>query len=216
MRKCLVLLLIVFVSTFSFGQNKVKFGLNGGLNYSSLRGNNSPVKLTPGISFLGGISFEYFIRENISINSNLNFEQKLIKENGYIYLTDQNGYSEVVKADTKINYNYLVLPIYAGYYFGSKKDFYVNGGFFVGYLLNSNFTSKKFNDKTDTTDLNKRIDSGLIFGFGKLFKLNENNDLKLELRENLGLVNTSVVKVYNDGTIKTNSINLILNWSFNL
>jgi hypothetical protein len=40
--------------------------------------------------------------------------------------------------------------------------------------------------------------------------------LKLELRENLGLVNTSDVEVYNDGTIKTNSINLILNWSFNL
>ena len=60
------------------------------------------------------------------------------------------------------------------------------------------------------------MDGGLVLGFGKVFKLNEKNDLKLELRENFGLVNTSDVEVYNDGTIKTNSINLILNWSFNL
>ena len=99
---------------------------------------------------------------------------------------------------------------------GKKDDFYVNGGVFLGYLLNSKLTSKKFNDSTNTTDMNKKIDAGLVFGFGKVFRLNDKNELKLEIRENLGLVNTSDVDVYNDGTIKTNSLNLILNWNFNL
>ena len=210
-------LLILIISAISFGQSKVKLGVNGGLNYSSLRGNDLTEDLIkPGFSYLAGFSFEYFIKDNLSINSNLNFEQKLANENGYVYLTDEYGYTDVVKADTKIKYNYLVLPVYASYYFGTKNDFYVNGGAFVGFLINSKMTSKKFNDSTDTTDLNKTTDLGLVFGFGKLFKLNEKNNLKVELRENLGMVNTSDVKVYNNGTIKTNSINLILNWNFSL
>ena len=101
-------------------------------------------------------------------------------------------------------------------YFGKKDDFYVNGGMFLGYLLNSKLTSKNSENDTDTTDMNKKIDAGLVFGFGKVFRLNDKNELKLEIRENLGLVNTSDVDVYNDGTIKTNSLNLILNWNFNL
>lgn len=210
-------LLILIISAISFGQSKVKLGVNGGLNYSSLRGNDFTERtIKPGFSYLMGFSFEYFIKENLSINSNLNFEQKLTKESGEVYLTDQFGYTEVVTTDTRIKYNYIILPVYTSFYFGTKKDFYINGGVFIGYLLNSKITSKRFNDKTDTTDSNKKTDVGLVFGFGKLFKLNEKNSLKIEVRENLGLVNTSDVEVYNDGAIKTNSINLILNWNFSL
>ena len=99
---------------------------------------------------------------------------------------------------------------------GKKDDFYVNGGLFLGYLLNSKLSSKNSDNDTDTTDMNKKIDAGLVFGFGKVFQLNDKNNLKLEIRENLGMLNTSDFDVYNDGTIKTNSLNLILNWNFNL
>jgi hypothetical protein len=216
MKKVIFILTFSLIALTSYGQNKVKFGFNSGLNYASLRGNAYADNLTANFSYLGGLSFEYFLKENLSIGANLNYENKTIKDNTYIYLIDQNGFGERVKNDAKIKYNYLVLPVYVSCYFTPKKNFYVNGGLFVGYLLNSKFTSKRFNDTTDTSDKNKKADGGLVLGFGKVFKLNEKNELKLELRENLGLVNTSDVEVYNDGTIKTNSINLILNWNFNL
>lgn len=216
MKKSFLLFVFVIISTLSFGQSKVKLGLNGGLNYSSLRGNDLAENLKPGFSFLTGISFEYFLKENLSIGANLNYESKIAKDKGTIYLQYQDGSSEIVKSDAITNYNYLVLPIYVNYYFGENKDFYINGGLFLGYLLNSKLSSKKFNDETSTTNLNKKLDAGLVFGLGKKVRLNDKNDLKIELRENLGLVNTSDVRVYNNGTIKTNAINLILNWSFNL
>lgn len=216
MKKLFWIVNFLCISTTFWAQSKVKLGINGGLNYSSLRGNELSENLKSGFSFLGGISFEYFVKENISINANVNFEQKLVKDDGYFYLTDEYGYTEAYKSDSKLKYNYLIVPVYASYYFGSKKDFYVNGGFFTGYLIDSKYTSKQFNSTKDTTEMNKKSDFGLVFGFGKLFELNEKNNLKVELRENLGLVNTSDIKVFNDGTIKTNSINLILNWSFNL
>jgi hypothetical protein len=216
MKKVIFILAFSLFALTSYGQNKVKFGVNSGLNYASLRGNAYSENLAANFSYLGGLSFEYFLKDNLSIGANLNYENKTAKDNGYLYLMNQDGFGERVKSDAKINYSYLVLPVYVSYYFTPKKDFYVNGGLFVGYLLNSKFTSKRFNDTTDTTDKNKSTDGGLVLGFGKVFKLNEKNDLKLELRENFGLVNTSDVEVYNDGTIKTNSFNLILNWSFNL
>jgi hypothetical protein len=214
--KKLLFIIFIYFPMLLVAQNKIKFGVNGGLNYASLRGNDLAEDLDPGISYLVGVSAEYFVKENLSISANLNYENKIAKDNGNIYLLDEYGIPSMIKSDTRTIYNYLVLPIYVNYYFGKKDDFYVNGGLFLGYLLNSKFTSKKFNDTTDTTDLNKKIDGGLVFGFGKLFKLDDKNELKLEIRENLGLVNTSDVNVHGGGTIKTNSINLILNWSFNL
>ena len=204
------------VSFASYAQNKVKLGVNGGLNYASFRGNAYVDNLAANFSYLGGLSFEYFLKDNLSIGANLIYENKTAKDKSSYYLTDGFGSTERVSNDVRVKYNYLVLPVYVSYYFTPKKDFYINGGLFVGYLLNSKFTSKKFDDTTDTTDKNKKTDGGIVLGFGKVFVLNEKNELKLELRENLGLPNTSDVEVYNNGSIKTNSINLILNWSFSL
>ena len=53
-------------------------------------------------------------------------------------------------------------------------------------------------------------------GFGKTFKLKNNNELSIEVRENLGLSEINDVTVVDNGFIKTNSINLICNYSFNL
>ena len=45
--------------------------------------------------------------------------------------------------------------------------------------------------------------------------MSNNKTINLEMRENLGLINTSKIDVWNGGTVKTNSINLIVGISFN-
>ncbi|WP_291110509.1 porin family protein [Flavobacterium sp. UBA6195] len=216
MKKLFFVIIFICFPLILVAQDKIKFGVNGGLNYASLRGNDLAEDLAPGISYLVGVSAEFFLKENLSISANLNYENKTAKDNGNVYLIDEYGFPTMIKSDSKSIYNYLVLPVYVNYYFGKKDDFYVNGGLFLGYLLNSKFSSKNSDNDTDTTDMNKKIDAGLVFGFGKVFQLNDKNNLKLEIRENLGMLNTSDFDVYNDGTIKTNSLNLILNWNFNL
>ena len=65
-------------------------------------------------------------------------------------------------------------------------------------------------------DLNKSTDLGLSLGVGKRFDVGEGNYLDIEVRNNLGLTNISATEVIDDGTIKTNSINLILSYFFSL
>ncbi len=66
-----------------------------------------------------------------------------------------------------------------------------------------------------TSDLNKKIDLGLSFGLGKTIKFNEKNEIFIEIRENLGLINTNKYGVWGDGNVKTNSLNLIIGYSLN-
>jgi hypothetical protein len=106
------------------------------------------------------------------------------------------------------------------YSFSKKNSFYLNGGPFVGYLLKSNLTNDLVdiegleNDPDTTRNLNKTTDFGLSLGFGKTFELNKSS-IFIEIRENLGLTNTSKTKVWGDGEAKTNSLNFIIGYSLN-
>jgi hypothetical protein len=102
------------------------------------------------------------------------------------------------------------------YYVDPQKRFYVNGGPFIGVFLDSH--SKVEGEKTNETanGLFKTLDFGCNLGIGTNFKINQKNSLNLELRHNYGLSNISDVKVVNNGTVKTNSFNLIANWQFDM
>jgi hypothetical protein len=71
------------------------------------------------------------------------------------------------------------------------------------------------NEPVETTNLNNKTDFGLAIGLGKTIEINEKNSLFIEIRENLGLTNTSKNKVWGNGEAKTNSLNLILGYSLN-
>ena len=211
----LVLFLVVFITNLSFGQEEKtnkdsKLGINGGISYSKFRGNDIIKESNADIGFLFGISFEHYLNEKFSIKTNLNFESKVISRDGIFF------YDEYLQeAKTKASYKYLVIPILAKYNFGNNKNFIVNAGPFLGFLLKSTTKSSGFPD-SDFSDLYKKTDFGLSIGFGTKITLNEKSNLNIELRENLGLTNISDAQVYDDGTIKTNSLNLILNWDFGI
>ena len=96
----------------------------------------------------------------------------------------------------------------------------MNGGPFIGYLLKSNLTNDLEidgfnNDSVETTNLNNKTDFGLSLGLGKTIEINKKNAIFIEIRENLGLTNTSKNKVWGNGEAKTNSLNLIIGYSLN-
>ena len=86
----------------------------------------------------------------------------------------------------------------------------------MSYLLKSELTNNYDDVNSDFTDNMKSVDFGLIFSVGKTFKLKNNSEINIEIRENLGLANISALPVVGDGSIKSNSINLICNYSFKL
>ncbi|MGQ7947182.1 porin family protein [Flavobacterium sp. WC2509] len=228
MRKLLLSISFLFISFLNYSQNsKIKFGVQAGLNYSTFLGYEVPKEFSPlysespAFAFLGGINFEYQIKEKLSLTLELNYERKSQKGENIIEIRDINGFTESYNFTSKKNYDYLVLPIMIKYSFSDKNSFYVNGGPFIGYLLKSFGTNDLENidglnnGSVDTTNLNNKTDFGLSVGLGKTIEINEKNSIFIEIRENLGLTNTSKNKVWGDGEARTNSLNLIIGYQFN-
>ena len=228
MKKLLLSITLLIISTQNYSQNsKIKFGIQAGLNYSTFLGYDVPEEFSqfysesPAFAFLGGLNFEYQIKEKLILKVELNYERKSQKADNYIELTDVNGFTKGYNFTLKKNYDYLVLPIMIKYSFSDKNSFYVNGGPFIGYLLKSFGTNDLQNidglnnGSVDTTNLNNKTDFGISVGLGKTIEINEKNSIFIEIRENLGLTNTSKNKVWGNGEAKTNSLNLIIGYQLN-
>lgn len=210
---------LLFAALFvgnSFAQSKLKVGFNGGLTYSSFRGNPQIETLDAGLDFLVGVSFEYQLKDRLSLVANLNYDRKTATDNPYIEIfaspDDPSFYGRV---KIKFKNQFISLPVLLKYKFGPNNSLYINGGPFMSYMLKSELWNDYDEVNSDQTDNYKTLDFGLVFGFGKTFKLKNNNEINVEIRENLGLSNISNVPVVDNGSIKTNSLNLICNYSFN-
>lgn len=217
MKKIVVLVIFVFIGQNSLAQDKISFGVNGGATYSSFRGNPSIEDFNAGVDFLAGFSFEYKLKERLSLVVNLNYDRKSASKkfiDEFVLSPDDPVLIHNVKF--MIKYQFISLPILVRYKFGNKNDFYINGGPFISYLLKSELSNDYDNTSSDETENLKKIDFGLVFGFGKTFKFKNNTELSVEIRENLGLNSINAKRVIDDGSIKTNSLNLICNYSFNL
>jgi len=197
-----IIILTILLSSLSYAQNDIKFGINGGATFSSIRGNEAADESKSSLDFLIGVTVDYPINEKLSIKTNLNYERKSVNVESF----------SVENVNIRSTYSYITLPVLLKYNFDS---FYINGGPFVGFLINANSKSDDGGPDFEFTDLNRNIDAGVSLGIGKRIDLS-NNYLDIEIRNNLGLVNISEVEVLNDGTIKTNSLNLILTYYLNL
>ncbi|RUT69946.1 PorT family protein [Flavobacterium cupreum] len=223
MRKITFLFFAIALITFKAAaqDSKIKFGLQGGLNYSSLRGNDSYSDDTPGFSYLFGVSFQYKIKDNLSLKADLNYERKTQVSKEVIEILDNpNMFYGVYHFKNTTYQNYIMLPILLKYNFTRSKSFYINGGPFLGYLLKSGTSTDLSlpgmnSDDTDDTKYRKSLDYGIVAGIGKEFKLSDNNQIYIEIRENLGLANMAKTEVTYLNNIKTNALNLIIGYNFN-
>ena len=213
MKKTILFLLALIFTSSIYSQ--IKIGLNAGATYSKLYGKN--VYDSPGYKgFLIGASFEYYLNESLSLKTNLNYERTLLFDD--ISLTDKFGII-IGQVELTSNFDYLNIPIMAKYEFGNSKKFFVNRGPFLWFLLSTKTKGKSkvsdFNTSYNNEGL-KKINVGLSFGIGMKVYSNDKSDLNIELRENLGLLNIDNGDYGNENIIKTNYLNLILNWSFGI
>lgn len=223
-----VLAVLVLVSTLVFGQEKrFEVGVEGGLSRTSLWGNEllnkGFNKLTIGYS--GGLAFQYNVSKTFSIRSGVGYDLKGNSSKSYLY-PDISG-NDIGKYRARSNFHYLTVPILGKFTIGKKGQFFINVGPYIGYLLKHNFIlkvnvfeefedeyGKRFAEKSSVIDNLKRLDFSLTTGLGVALPVNDQLSLSLELRNNLGLYDISTLPVYNDGTIKTNSTNLLVGLSY--
>lgn len=200
----------------SQNSSKVLFSINSGLTYSGIRGNEVAEENKYDFNYIGGIGIEFPLKnKRFSILTGLNFENKSFKNN--VEVVDFSNPDPVVygvrNAKVKVTLKYLILPVETRIYIDKKNKFFINSGPFLGTFLS--YSTKVDGDKVeDKYDLFKSFDFGWSLGVGTKLKISDKNNLIIQLKDNLGLVNISKVPLYNNGTVKTNSINLSLAYEF--
>ena len=154
LKKILFIIGILF-SSIIYAQNKIRTGINAGATYSKFRGNQLIDNADAKIDFLIGVSFEYYLKDNLSIKTNLNYERKSF--NNQSFGIDQFGFP-TNEVEITTNFDYLTLPILVKYEFGNSKTFFLNGGPFLGFLLSTKSKAEGFPDY-NSTSLNKKLNS---------------------------------------------------------
>lgn len=211
-------LLLLTICRTTYGQvNKFDIGVEAGPSLIFLRGNDFiDNNHKPTIGFTGGLFFQYNFKKIVSLRTNIAYERK-----GSVLTaqaTDINGnpFGEIT---INTNFDYLTLPILVRATFGKKVQFFVNAGPYFGYLIKQTFVSKGDNIPTTTSDntsLDKRFDTGVSTGLGLSVPIKTKFAFSFEIRNNLGLYNTSAVPVANNGTVKTNSTNFLFGFTYKL
>ncbi|MBJ6367171.1 porin family protein [Snuella sedimenti] len=212
-KKELLLIVIGFIFSINLNaQNKLEIGINAGLNYPDIRGNEYAKYNNFKVGYLVGVSLDYYLKENLSIRANLNYERKIKKLELTFY---DNQAQETGTENYNENFDHLNIPILLKHEFKNSK-FFVNGGPFFNYLIDNKIDKKYPNDDSNLVTKQKKIDFGLSAGVGANISIDKKNELVVELRNDLGLIDTGGVPNQVNGTVKTNTLKLILSWNLGI
>ena len=213
------LLSVLFCTlTFAtFGQtNRFDIGAEGGFSLASLRGNDFIDKYhSTIIGYSGGIYFQYNFRKIISVRTGAYFERK--GSSFEFWTVDEFGENIGVIHGYE-NFDYLTVPLLLRATFGKKLNFFINAGPYIGFLLKETEHTDALQSLPETnangTEFFNRTEFGLSAGMGLSYILKQKFSFSFEVRDNLGLTNTSKQSATNNGQIKTNALNFLLGFGY--
>lgn len=168
----------LFISAFAiFGiltsnaQNSgdIELGVGMGLNMANVSIPDGQINASSRTSFNAGISGEYYFSDRWGLKAKLIYDNKGWSDG---FITDENG--NTVTTDFKLNY--VTLPIMANWHFGSNRNWYLNFGPYVGFLVNAEDSELGL----DLKDGFKSTDFGFAFGIGYKFEIDDNIKLYIE------------------------------------
>jgi hypothetical protein len=216
--KKLYFILTLLLPLVATAQNELKYGINAGLTLSDIRGNEYADEAKYCFNYLAGVSVEIPISEKLSFLTSLNFEKKSYTRKRNIVpqapIPNPDIKTGIVRYTSTLNY--ISLPVNLKVYLGSKKNFYLTGGVFVAYMVDAKLKIGGEKSDVDIYESYKTLDRGINLGLGTRIKLTERQNLNIEIRDNLGIENLKIDNYPDAFDMKTNSINLIANWQFDL
>lgn len=194
-------------------QGKLGFGVQGGINYPDVRGFELAKYNNFKAGFLFGATFEYELGAQISLRADLNFERKVGRTR--VTYFDENAVQSGTEEFRRLQ-NYINLPLMFKYEVG-RTPLFINGGGFFNYLLSAKYKPEYPSEAEETSQLTpeKNVDLGVTLGVGAQFGLGANQLLMVEVRNDLGLVDTGRVPLHLEGGSRlTNTIKLVLGYRF--
>ncbi|MFH6605079.1 porin family protein [Maribacter algicola] len=209
-RLAVIIIVSISLPRIAIGQDDSIFGASLGLALTNMTGSASETtNLSSDIGYTLGINFEQEISERTSLNLNLLYSRKNVRR-GYNTLPNypinqENDY-------LKMSFDYIELPMTIRYEIISQSEFYINGGAFFSYLLNTKLSEENIPTNLLATPWTEKVDYGFSFGIAKKISINQNNKFVLELRDNLGLKN--LVDSGSQYNLKSNTLYFLITWEF--
>lgn len=199
-------LTFVFICSFSLisiAQQKkgdIEFDINVGLNRSTVSNSKGSADTKLGVNI--GFATDYYFSNRWSFKGKLIYDQKGWNKGFINDLSTGNRYKSI------INLNYLTLPVLANWHFGGKRNWYLDFGPYVGFLINANENTYNTNLKScfNTTDF------GLSLGIGVKIPVSKKLKISLEYEEQSGFL--EIFKENYDYILTNNrgSLNLGINF----
>lgn len=171
MKKILLIAIIVLGLLNVNAQNKGDFELGGnaGVSFSNisiiLNGFNYSTNFTT------GISGEYYFSDRWGVKAKLIYDPKGWG-NGFI---DEFFFEDVTVNDFTLHY--ITMPIMANLHFGSERNWYINLGMYMGFLVDA----KAYINDVDISNPIDKIEFGVAAGIGYKFSVSERTKLFFEI-----------------------------------
>lgn len=157
---------------------------------------------------VGGLFIENKLNEKLALELGLNYEQKGINLE-YKSHTDTRSGDERTEEwryyKRDIRNDYLLVPLIAKYKFNAVSRFYVTGGIYTGFLINTvgleedsiksvitsdYYLNSRMNrlDQEASKDLTSVLDAGIVLGGGASLPLGDHFALNVDARLNVGVL----------------------------
>lgn len=154
-----------------------ELGGNIGLNIANVSDIDGQVETNSIVLYNIAASGEYYFSDRWGIKMKLIYDRKGWADG---FITDIDDIYE-----TDFHLNYITIPVMANWHFGSNRNWYLNFGPYLGFLVKAEDSELEM----DVKDAFNTTDFGLAFGIGYKFKINENLKMFGEFDGQSGLTN---------------------------
>ncbi|MEQ8625241.1 MAG: porin family protein [Vicingaceae bacterium] len=170
--KSLLAFLILLTSIPLIAQNHF-IGVQGGAAWTDVNGENFIPDNYARKGLMTGLKYEYQFKNNLQLGLDVLYNQKGFKSD--ILFTDNNGVA-ISKGEIDFKFDYLSLPIKAGYTIGNDFKGFFNVAAVPSFLLRSEIENSLFdanNNLEDISDKFTKFDLAGMLELGGSYSLRE-------------------------------------------
>jgi hypothetical protein len=167
------LFMVMGIYTITHAQNKSngsEFGVGIGYNASYVTSSNQSTDATSGLNI--ALHNDFYFSDRWSLKVKAVYDQK-----GWAHGFLTVGTTNYPSVDYKLNY--ITVPVMANWHFGKTRNWYLNFGPYIGFLMNANAKIPNGNN-VDVKPVFNTVDGGLDVGIGIKFPVSNRSKFYIE------------------------------------
>ncbi|KQS47758.1 MAG: PorT family protein [Flavobacterium sp.] len=192
------------ITSSAQNKGKIEIGFNAGLNSSNAT--TTYYSAERSISLNLGASADYYLSDSWSLKLKLIYDRKGW-DNDFIQVSGFDPIEFPAYERTNVNLNYITVPLMANWHFGSKKNWYLNFGPYIGFLMNA----KETRLDTDIKKEFNTVDGGLSLGIGVKIPVSDKLKLFIEYE-----VQGGMAEIYKNNEEGDKNMNIRSSFNFGI